>query len=328
MSPAPTKRDRSRGTDRPRVGVSACLMGDKVRYDGGHQQDHFLTDTLGKLVEWVGVCPEVECGLPVPRESMRLEGDPDTPRLVTSRTHVDQTDRMLAWARRRTAELEREDLAGFVFKSGSPSSGMERVKVFDGNGVPRKVGVGLFAKTFMDRFPLLPVEDEGRLHDDLIRENFIERIFCIKRYRDTARAAETRGALVAFHTVHKLQLMAHSPKILAEMGKLVAGAKARKTAELFAEYERLLTGALRLHATPGKNANVLMHALGYFKKDLAPAEKQEMLEVIEEYRLEYVPLVVPVTLLRHYVRKYEQPYLREQTFLSPHPAELKLRNHA
>jgi len=328
MSPRMESRDRAEAGVKPRVGLSACLAGEKVRYDGGHKHDRFLTDTLGKFVEWVTVCPEVECGLPVPRESMHLEGDPEAPRLVTSRTHVDQTDRMLAWARRRAKEIEDADLAGFVFKSGSPSSGMERVKIFDANGVPRKVGVGLFARAFMDHFPLLPVEDEGRLHDDLIRENFIERIFCIKRYRDTVRAASTRGALVAFHTVHKLQLMAHSPKILAEMGKLVAHAKERKPAELFAEYERLLVDAMRLHATPGKNANVLMHALGYFKKDLAPAEKEEMLEVIEEYRLGYVPLVVPVTLLRHYVRKYEQPYLREQTFLSPHPMELKLRNHA
>jgi uncharacterized protein YbgA (DUF1722 family)/uncharacterized protein YbbK (DUF523 family) len=319
--------------DRPRIGISTCLLGEKVRYDGQHSKDHFLTDTFGRFVEWVPVCPETECGLGIPREPMRLEGDADDPRLVTVRTKRDLTARMKAWVRTRVRELEREELDGYIFKSGSPSSGMERVKVYGANGVPRKVGVGLFARAFMERFPLLPVEDEGRLHDDGLRENFIESVFCLRRYRDAVKGARagggrTRGALVAFHAAHKLVLMAHSPKHLKEMGALVARGRAMRPADLLAAYERLLLEALRTKATPGKNANVLMHALGYFKEDLTADEKREMLGVIEDYRKELVPLVVPVTLLRHYVSKYDQPYLGEQVFLNPHPAELKLRNHA
>jgi len=314
--------------DRPRIGISTCLLGEKVRYDGQHSQDHFLTDTFGRFVEWVPVCPEVECGLGTPREPMHLEGDPDDPTLVTIRTHQDLTGRMKAWAKARVRELEKEDLAGYVFKSGSPSSGMERVKVYGESGVPRKIGVGLFARAFMEHFPLLPVEEEGRLHDDVLRETFIECVFCLKRYRDAVRRPRTRGALVAFHAAHKLVLMAHSPKHLKEMGALVARGKELTPKELLESYERLLLAALRTQATVGKNANVLMHALGYFKEDLSAGEKGEMLEVIEDYRREFVPLVVPVTLLRHYVRKYEQPYLKEQAFLNPHPIELKLRNHA
>lgn len=319
---------RNLSFEKPRLGVSTCLLGENVRYDGGHARDRFLTDTFGKFVEWVPVCPEVECGLPVPREAMRLEGDPDAPRLVTNRTHIDQTPRMRGWAKKRVRELESEDLVGYIFKSKSPSSGMERVKVYDTDGVPHKVGVGLWARAFMDHFPLLPVEDEGRLHDDAIRENFVERIFCLRRYRDVRRSRRTRGRLVGFHAAHKLQLMAHSPKLLKEMGQLVAHAKERTIPELFEAYEEHLMKALSLAATPGRNANVLTHALGYFKKMLTAEEKAEMLETIEAYRTGYVPLIVPVTLLKHYVRKYDVAYLADQTYLDPHPIELKLRNHA
>jgi uncharacterized protein YbgA (DUF1722 family)/uncharacterized protein YbbK (DUF523 family) len=313
---------------RPRLGISTCLLGEKVRYDGMGKRDPFLTDTFGQFVEWVPVCPEVECGLPVPREAMHLEGEPASPRLVTRNTHIDHTDRMMSWARGRLAELEKEDLAGYVFKSDSPSSGMERVRVYDASGTPKKVGVGLWARAFMDHFPLLPVEDEGRLHDPVLRENFIERVFCLKRYRDSIRPRRSRGSLVAFHAAHKLQLMAHSPSTLREMGRLVARSKELATDELFASYEELLTRAMKLKATPGKNANVLQHALGYFKRDLSPDEKQEALGVIAGYRDEHVPLIVPVTLLQHYIRKYGVDYLASQTYFDPHPIELKLRNHA
>jgi uncharacterized protein YbgA (DUF1722 family)/uncharacterized protein YbbK (DUF523 family) len=317
-----------RGAARPRVGISTCLLGENVRYNGGHARDRFLTDTFGEFVEWVPVCPEVECGLPVPREAMRLVGDPGSPRLVTIDTDVDHTRHMQTWARKRAKELESEDLTGFIFKSRSPSSGMERVKVYDDKGMPHKVGVGLWARAFMEHFPLLPVEDEGRLHDPVLRESFIERIFCLERYRDAIGSRRTRGALVGFHAAHKLQLMAHSQKILKEMGQLVAHAKEWSTADLFRRYEELLMAALALKSTAGKNANVLQHALGYFRKALAPDEKREALEVIDQYRAGYTPLIVPVTLIRHFVRKYEEPYLASQTFFNPHPIELKLRNHA
>lgn len=328
MTPETNEGADASAVDPPRIGISTCLLGERVRYDGGHKRDRFLTDTFGKFVEWVPVCPEVECGLPTPRESMHLEGDPEDPRLVTTRTHADMTQRMKRWAARRLQELEHEDLAGFVFKANSPSSGMERVRVYDDKGMPHRVGVGIFARAFMESFPLLPVEEEGRLHDDLLRENFIERIFCLKRYRDTMRRSRSRRSLVDFHAAHKLQLMAHSPDILRQMGRLVAGARDRPIDDLFASYEGLLMAALLRKATPGKNVNVIQHAMGFFKKDLTHDEKQEMADVLSSYRAEYVPLVVPVTLLNHYVRKYGPSYLAQQTYLAPHPLELKLRNHA
>jgi uncharacterized protein YbgA (DUF1722 family)/uncharacterized protein YbbK (DUF523 family) len=312
-----------------RLGISACLLGEPVRFDGGHKLDRFITDTLGKYVEFVPVCPEVECGLGVPREAMRLVGDPDAPRLVTVRTKVDLTERLVAWARKRVGQLEREDLHGFIFKSKSPSSGMERVKVYHepAKGSPVTRGVGMFARIFMEHFPLLPVEDEGRLHDPALRENFIERLFVLQRWRELRAAKPDRGGLVAFHTRHKLLVLAHSPNHYRELGRLVARAKEVSVPELYDRYQFRLMEALRLKATPKKNTNVLHHLMGYFKKDLTPDEKQELLEVIDNYHRGYVPLVVPLTLINHYVRKYNQPYLKEQFYLHPHHVELRLRNH-
>jgi uncharacterized protein YbgA (DUF1722 family)/uncharacterized protein YbbK (DUF523 family) len=312
-----------------RLGISACLLGQPVRFDGGHQQDRFITDTLGRYVEFVPVCPEVECGLGVPREAMRLAGDPEAPRLMTVRTRVDLTDRMLAWARKRVQELEQENLCGFIFKSKSPSSGMARVKVYpeQAPGSPVTRGVGMFARVFMAHFPLLPVEDEGRLHDPVLRENFIARIFVLQRWRELLAANPNLGALVAFHTRHKLLILSHSPKHYRELGRLVARASELPIHQLYDHYQSRLMDALRLQATSSKNANVLYHLMGYFKKDLSADEKQELLEIIDHYRQGFVPLVVPVTLLNHYVRKYNQPYLKDQFYLHPHPVELQLRHH-
>ena len=314
--------------DKIRLGISTCLLGENVRYDGGHKRDRFIIETLGQFVEFVPVCPEVECGLPVPRESMHLVGNPESPRLVTTRTRIDHTERMVNWARKRVVELEGQNLCGFVFKSNSPSSGMERVRVYNEKGVPQKTGVGMFARAFMDHFPLIPVEEDGRLHDIRLRENFIERIFALKRWRELLGRNQTRGKLVNFHTQHKLLISSHSQKHARILGKLVAESKYIPAEELYAQYQTLFTDALRLRTTIRKNINVLQHMMGYFKKQLSADEKRELLETIELYRNEYVPLIVPVTLLKHYVRKYDQPYLKEQLYLNPHPIELKLRNHA
>ena len=311
-----------------RLGISACLLGEPFRYDGGHKLDRFLTETLGQYVEYVPVCPEVECGLPVPRESMHLEGDSEAPRLVTSRTKQDMTTRMVKWAGERVIALEQEGLCGFIFKSNSPSSGMERVRGYNKEGLPVKSGVGIFARIFMEHFPLLPVEDEGRLHDPKLRENFIERIFALKRWRETLAQIESRGSLVDFHSRHKLLILSHSPKHYQVMGKWVAQAKDIPLKELYQNYQVFLMEALNLKTTPKKNSNVLSHMMGYFKEQLSSDEKQELLEVINRYRQEFIPLVVPITLIGHYVRKYNQPYLEQQVYLNPHPIELQLRNHA
>jgi len=311
-----------------RLGISSCLLGEKVRFDGGHKRDPFLVETLGRYVEYVPVCPEVELGLPTPREALRLVGEPEAPRLVFSRSGEDITGRMTAWAGRRVKELERENLCGFIFKSRSPSSGMERVKLYDRNGVPNKGGVGLFARAFMEHFPLLPVEEEGRLHDPKLRETFIESIFTLKRWRETVGRSGTRGALVDFHTRHKLLILAHSTELYREMGRLVAQGGMVPEAALFEGYLRLLMKTLHLNTSVKKNVNVLQHMLGYFKKQLSADEKQEALEVIGHYHQGLVPLLVPLTLINHFVRKYGEPYLQQQVYLNPHPLELRLRNHS
>ena len=310
-----------------RLGISSCLLGNPVRYDGGHKLDRFLTETLGRYVEYVPVCPEMECGMPVPRESMRLEGDLASPRLVTTRTKIEKTGLMSSWAERRVVELEKEELMGFIFKSDSPSSGMERVKVYNESGMASRKGVGMFARAFMEHFPLLPVEEEGRLHDPVLRENFIERIFALARWRELLAGNADRGGLVAFHSKQKLLILAHSPRHYQDMGRLVARVKQMPLQEIIEGYQKLLMEALRLKATAKKNANVLMHMAGYFKSQLSAAEKAELIGIIEAYRKELIPLIVPVTLLKHYVGKYNQPYLRDQCYLNPHPLELQLRNH-
>lgn len=311
-----------------KIGISSCLLGERVRYDGGHKLDRFLTDTLGRYVEYVPVCPEFECGFGVPREPFRLIGDPDTPRFVTSRTNKDYTERMIEWSQKRVDELKKDDLCGFIFKSKSPSSGMERVKVYNEKGMPAKKGTGIFAKAFMANFPLLPVEDDGRLHDLKLRENFIERVFALKRWRDLLIKKKSPGLLVNFHTEHKLLILSHSPKHQSIMGKLVAKEKDIPIEQLYDTYQKLLMEALKLKTTLKKNVNVLQHMLGFFKQQLSGDEKQEMLEVIDQYRNGYIPLIVPITLMRHYVRKYDQAYLKRQYYLYPHPLELKLRNHS
>jgi uncharacterized protein YbgA (DUF1722 family) len=270
----------------------------------------------------------VECGLPVPREAMRLVGDPEHPRLVTIKTRIDHTDRMLKWASRRARELDREDLCGFVFKSRSPSSGMKSVKVYNDDGMPSQTGVGLFAKAFMDRFPLLPVEDEGRLNDALLRENFIERIFAFHRWKTFRNGDGSLKGLIRFHTEHKLLLMAHSPKHYQLLGKLVADTKSLPKNALLDEYSWLFFEGLAMLATNRKHTNVLQHMMGYFRKRLSSDEKAELGDIIKAYHAGIVPLIVPVTLINHYVRKYDEPYLKQQVYLNPHPYELKLRNHA
>jgi len=312
---------------KPRLGISACLLGEKVRYDGQHKLDHFLCDMLGQFVAWHPVCPEVGCGLPVPRESMHLEGTPAAPRLVTTRTRRDLTGQMQAWIDGILPELAAADLRGFVFKSKSPSSGMRDIKIYTAEGMPSAKGAGIFAKAFMARFPLLPVEDEGRLNDPRLRENFIERVFVYDRWRRYEADDGSLAGLVDFHTRHKLLVMSHSPAAVSELGRIVAGAKRRDHATLRGEYLARLMPALSLQATIRKHTNVLHHIMGYFKRELAADEKAELLEVIAAYHDDQIPLVVPVTLLRHHVRKHGQPYLRDQVYLSPCPAELKLRNH-
>jgi len=298
-----------------------------VRFDGGHKRDPFLTDALAPHVHWVRVCPEVEVGMGTPRETLRLvqAGDGGV-RMVTTRTGIDHTDAMTAWSRERLTDLATEDLSGYVLKKDSPSCGMERVKVFGSAGMPRRTGRGIFADALLRRFPNLPVEEEGRLSDPRLRENFIERVFAYQRLRRFFAGRWTTGGLVRFHTAHKMSLLSHSTAGYNELGGLVAAAAKTARTGLRSDYESRFMWTMSQIATTRRHTNVLMHMAGHLKKVLDSASRQELTASIDEYRRGLVPLVVPLTLLRHHVRRHEVAYLLGQTYLEPHPRELMLRN--
>jgi len=310
-----------------RIGISACLLGQKVRYDGGHKRDAYLVETFGRFVEWLPVCPEVEMGLGTPRETLRLVRIGEGVRMVMPRTGGDHTDAMRSYAERRLKELAQEDLCGYVLKKGSPSCGMERVRVFDSQGVPAKSGRGLFAEALLQRFPNLPVEEEGRLYDPRLRENFIERVFAYRRLRTLFAGRWKLGELVAFHTAHKLLIMAHSPQAYSALGRLVASGRALPRAELRLRYEEGFMQALSEMATTRRQTNVLQHMVGYLRPHLDESARGELHSLLEDYRRGLVPLIVPLTLIRHFVRRFEISYLRGQLYVEPHPKELMLRNH-
>jgi uncharacterized protein YbgA (DUF1722 family)/uncharacterized protein YbbK (DUF523 family) len=310
-----------------RIGVSSCLLGEQVRFDGGHKRDAFLVDTFGAFVEWVPVCPEVELGLGTPRETLRLVRKDDVVRMVQPKSGRDLTDDMRAWARLRVEALAGERLSGYVLKKDSPSCGMERVRIYNDSGMADKGGRGLFAQALLARFPQLPVEEEGRLSDPRLRDNFVERAFAYARLRAFFEGRWTIGQLVRFHTAHKLTLLAHSPEIYYAMGRLVAGGASMSRADLEAQYRDRFMDALARMATTRKHTNVLTHMLGHFKQRLEADDRAELLASIEDYRLGLVPLVVPVTLFKHHVRRQKVDYLAGQVYLQPHPRELMLRNH-
>jgi uncharacterized protein YbgA (DUF1722 family)/uncharacterized protein YbbK (DUF523 family) len=317
--------DDARG-DRLRIGVSSCLLGENVRWDGGHKRDRFLTDELGPFVEWVAVCPEVEVGLGTPRPTLRLVRRADGTRMVEPKSGADHTDAMRTYARRRVRQLDREDLSGYVLKKDSPSCGMERVKVYAGPGAGTRDGRGLFAEALLERFPHLPVEEEGRLGDARLRENFVVRLFAYRRLRRLFASRWSAGALVAFHTAHKLLLLAHLPAAYSRLGRLVAEARSVAREELSRRYQDEFMGALARPSTRRLHTNVLQHMAGYFRGRIDVADRDELLSLIDEHRLGRLPLVVPLTLVRHHARRLDVAYLLGQVYLDPHPKELMLLN--
>lgn len=318
-------------SDEPiKIGVSACLLGAEVRFDGGHKRSDFLVDTLGSFVKFVPVCPEVEAGFGIPRETLRLVRNGDAARgvrLITTKTGIDHTGKMNSYAERRVIALGNEELSGYVLKKDSPSCGMERVRIYGASGMPTRDGSGLFAAALMRRYPSLPVEEEGRLGDPHLRENFVERVFAYCRLRSFFSSRWTLGGLVQFHTAHKLALMAHSPKAYSEIGRFVANAKRQARDKISERYEFMFMEALKKLATIARHTNVMHHMLGYLRPHLDRDSRDELVTLIGDYRRGLVPLVVPITLFRHYVRKFDIAYLCEQVYLEPHPKELMLRNH-
>ncbi|MEP6653150.1 MAG: DUF523 and DUF1722 domain-containing protein [Myxococcales bacterium] len=330
-----------------RIGVSACLVGQEVRFDGQHKRDAFLVEELGPFVEFVPVCPEVEVGMGIPRETLRLvrlgqragTTDEGATRLIAPRSGEDWTERMLSYARRRVAALAGESLSGYVLKKDSPSCGLTRVKrypVADSGGSPgvapaqppaaERAGQGLFAAELQRAFPHLPIEEEGRLCDARLRENFIERIFAYHRLTALWATRWTMQSLIAFHTAHKMALLAHDEPGYRRLGRLVGIGKTLPRQELRERYEAGFMAAMAKLATAGRHANVLTHMFGHFSDRLEPEARSETLAVIEDHRRGLVPLIVPLTLVRHYVRLLKVSYLMGQTYLDPHPKELMLRN--
>ena len=309
-----------------RLGVSSCLLGERVRYDGGHKRDAYLVEQLGEFVEWVPVCPEIEIGLDVPRETIQLEQTGGTIRLLGTASRTDHTDAMRTWARRQLTQLEKQSIAGYVLKSRSPSCGVESVPVIAEDGVSKPVGRGIFAAELIERFPHLPVEEESGLEDQDRRESFLERVFAYGRLRSLFAGRWRRRDAVTFHTRHKLQLRAHSSKLYTDLGRLVGRIADLERQEFRTAYEAMFMETLRTPATRGKHANVLRHVMGHVRPHLDAGECRELLARIDEFQIRSSALAVPLGLMQGYVRRFDVPYLREQSYLAPDPREWELRS--
>jgi len=309
-----------------RIGVSSCVIGEEVRWNGGHSRQRYLTDMLGPFVEYVPVCPEVEVGMGVPRPTVRLVREGETIRMIDPKNEVDWTSSMNRLSRSRASDLAGEDLSGFVLKKDSPTCGVFRVRIYTDTGVERN-GRGLFADALIRRMPHLPIEEEGRLNDARIRENFVERIFAYRRVKELFRPRWTIGDVVAFHTREKLLLRAHDEPGYRELGKLVAEAKSVPRAAFADDYADRFMAIMKRPATVAKQVNVLQHMVAFLRWDDDEVGRAEMREAIADYKAGLVPLIVPVTLIRHLANRHDRQILLDSSYLSPHPKELMLRNH-
>jgi len=306
------------------IGVSACLLGEQVRFDGGHKHQSYITETLGKFFTFKSFCPEMAIGLGAPRETLRLVEREGDVRCIGNKTpSLDVTD-----ALRDVAEQQahwHKDLCGYILKKDSPSCGMERVKVYSTDVGERK-GVGLYAEVLQRNFPLLPIEEEGRLGDPLLRENFLKRVFAYKHWRELLKEGISQHKLTDFHAQYKYVLLAHHQDRTRELGHRLANAAKENIHDVaewyFAEWMSILT----IRASSKNHVNVLMHLQGFLKTDIDAGDKKELSETIENYRSGLLPLIVPVVLLRHHFRRYPKPFVEKSRYLNPHPAELMLLN--
>jgi uncharacterized protein YbbK (DUF523 family)/uncharacterized protein YbgA (DUF1722 family) len=310
-----------------RLGISACLLGEPVRYDGGHKLDHFLRDTLSRFVTWIPICPEAGCGLPIPREAMRLVNREGRTRLSTIRTLQDHTERVETWAEGVLNELGTVEFSGYIFKNRSPSCGPCHVRVFkSGVGAPSKSGVGVFSRMFQRRFPDLPVEVEDSMHNLELRESFIERVCVWTRWRDYLTKGSGEG-LLSFHTRHELLVMAHSPGLVRQLGDLAASAETDDAHSAHQSYIALLMRALKPPSTRFRQANVFKKAAGHFGKMLDETERMELNHVIEQFRLGCIPFEMPANLIMRFARQFHETRIENQVYFNPHPVEYMLRTH-
>jgi len=308
-----------------RLGISSCLLGENVRFDGGHKRDPFLVEAFGKYVEWTPVCPEVEMGLGVPRETLRLVQHGNHPALVSA-SGINHTSAMKAWAAGRFDDLAPLGLCGYVLKRGSPSCGLERVRLYHANGQATRDGQGMFASELLRRFPELPVEEEGRLNDPRLRENFVSRVFCYQRWRDLCAPGFRRSSLTVFHAQHKYLLMSRNQAGAKRLGALLGEGKAIPLSSLASQYFKMFMEVMRHTPTRRSHTNVLQHLAGHFSDQLESSDRAELADTIDRYRRELLPLIAPLILVRHYVRKLGIEYLAQQIYLDPHPRELMLLN--
>ncbi len=308
------------------IGISTCLLGEKVRFDGGHKRNRFITDVLSDHFSWVPVCPEVEVGMSTPRESLRLAEDGESVKMIAPKSGQDWTERMEAYSEKRVQSLKAHQLRGYILKKDSPSCGMERVRLYNQHNMAERKGIGLYAKSLMKAYPNLPMEEEGRLQDPRLRENFITRVFTYDRWCRLRDQDVQPKDLVNFHTAHKMLLLAHSETIYRDMGPLVAQAGSAKMETLLDQYEEKLMAALKTVASPKRHTNVLYHLAGFLKEHLNQDEKQELLNAIEEYRQNWVPLITPLTLMQHHFRSLKHAWINTQVYLDPFPRSLALRS--
>ena len=309
-----------------RLGISSCLLGEEVRFNGGHTRDTFLTGPLGQYVEWIPICPEVEIGMGVPRENIRLIGDIANPTLIAPKSKTDYTESMNKWSESYIKSIKSMNLDGYVFKSDSPSCGLYRVRVYENSSVATRKGRGLFARKLTDTFPLLPTEEEGRLHDSRLRENFVEKIFVYHRWKQMVKSIPDQRNLILFHAIHKSILMSHHQNNQKELGRIVANVDRFPINEVIDRYENLLMVTLNVIPTNKRHANVLHHLMGFLKTYLDSNDKQELLELIDEYRMGKLPIVVPITLMKHHInRNPVENWIKDQVYLNPFPNQLGLR---
>ncbi|WP_428609499.1 YbgA family protein [Sedimenticola sp.] len=308
------------------IGISSCLLGEPVRYDGGHKRDRFITDQLGEYLRFVPICPEMGSGMPAPRPPIRLVGDPHNPRAVgVDDPEWDVTRQLQAFSNKTVSTLDH--ISGYILKKDSPSCGMKRVKVYpEQGGCAERKGAGIFAATLMSRLPNLPVEEEGRLNDPVLRENFINRVFVYHHWQQLQAEGLTPAKLIDFHAQHKYLVMAHSQAAYKRMGRLLSNVQKPVIKRIGHDYFCELMNALQRPVNRKGHTNVLQHIMGYLKRRISAHDKQELGESIERYRLGEIPLVVPITLFRHYFRLHPDPYIANQVYLQPHPEKLGLRN--
>jgi uncharacterized protein YbgA (DUF1722 family)/uncharacterized protein YbbK (DUF523 family) len=308
-----------------KIGISSCLLGESVRFDSGHKKNSYITGVLKDYFEFVPFCPEVEIGLGVPREPIRLISSENGTRCVgTKNSELDVTDRLNDIAEKQ--QSWHSDLCGYILKKDSPSCGMERVKIYS-EKMPSRKGVGIYANRLIENFPYLPVEEEGRLEDAHLRENFIQRVYVYSRWKVMLSQPITITDLQEFHAQHKYIFMSHNQTKARVLGALLANTEKGDIAVLADKYLENMMQTLKTIATRKNHVNTLQHIQGYLRKDLDAEDKAELTTVIEEYRAGLLPLIVPITLLRHHFRKFPNDYITQSYYMAPHPGELMLLNN-